>query len=208
MTERKLKNLLKKFSVPPHIMAHMEKVAMVAGWIAEKLIVRGYKVKPVVLRQACLLHDLLKVCEIRKFEGAMMKNATPEDLSAWKKVASLYSKEGHIDSAVRILSGMGEDGLAQIILKHRFESLIDADPSARPSSWEEKLLYYADKRVKHDKIVTIRDRLEDGRKRYFGGMKIPKNNSATEKAVYAIEKEICDAAGINPGQINEKTFTS
>ena len=33
-------------------------------------------------------------------------------------------------------------------------------------SWEEKILYYADKIVMHDKITTLKERLKEGHSRY------------------------------------------
>jgi len=203
MTEKQLQNLLKEFRVPAHIRAHMEKVAMLARWLGSKLKKRGHKIDVIRLRQACLLHDLAKMCEITQFDAPLLATATYADVTVWKRLAKKYAKVGHVKAASGIMGSIGEEKLAKIILKHRFDALIDPVPSKRPSTWEEKLLYYADKRVMHDKIVTLKVRLKDGNKRYIKKNKVPANNAGMEKAVYTLENEICLAAGIRPEQLSE-----
>lgn len=203
MTEKQLQNLLKKFRVPSHIRAHMEKVAMLAGWLGSELKKKGQEIDVIRLRQACLLHDLVKMCEIKQIDGPLLATATAVNLSIWKNLAKKYAKVGHVKAASEILAAIGERKLAKIILKHRFDALIDPLHSERPSTWEEKLLYYADKRVLHDKIVTLKVRLKDGSKRYSKRNKANANNPVLDKAVYTLENEICLAAGIKPEQLSE-----
>jgi uncharacterized protein len=203
MTEKDLQNLLMKYRVPPHIRAHMEKVSLLAGFLAKKMKKRGHKIDTVLLRQACLLHDLVKICEIRRFDGRLLESANADDLEIWRKIASRYSKIGHIQAASEILTAMGERKLSKIILKHRFEAIVDPSSSERPATWEEKLLYYADKKVMHDKIVPLKVRLEDGRERYFKSGKVPAKNAIVEKAIFTLEKELCSAAGVNPADLSE-----
>lgn len=205
MTKDRLRALLLEYRVPPHIMAHMEKVAAVASYLADRLIAKGYQVNKDLLEKACLLHDLVKTCEISDPEANPSLTPSPQDLAVWKRLRTKFAAVGHINAAYQILSGLGEKDLATIILKHRFESVIDPSAKNRPSTWEDKLLYYADKRVKHDRIVTLDERLEDGRKRYFPDGDVPVSEKGTIKAIRILEHEICDAAGILPDDIREDT---
>ena len=189
--------------MPKHIRSHMEKVAQVAVLLGLKIKERGFPVQIQLLRQACLLHDIVKVCEISNFNGSPLSSSAQDDISTWEKLRAKYRDIGHVRAASEILEDLGEHEIAQIILKHRFDALIDENASSQPVTWEEKLLYYADKRVRHDRLVTIKERLEDGRRRYFPDGNPPPNDVKVEKALYALEKEICKAAGIKPSDLDE-----
>ncbi len=53
--------------------------------------------------------------------------------------------------------------LALAIRKHAYRSLLDE--KLKPQTIEEKIVYYADKRVMHDKVVPLMERLEEGHRR-------------------------------------------
>jgi uncharacterized protein len=53
--------------------------------------------------------------------------------------------------------------LALAIRKHAYKSLLDE--KLKPHTIEEKIVYYADKRVMHDKVVPLKERLEEGHRR-------------------------------------------
>jgi hypothetical protein len=179
----------------------MQKVAAVAAYLGEKLVLAGEKVDLTVLRQAALLHDIVKVCDFKSTDLIeSIGDFNVEDKAFWMKLHKTCHADGHITTVCNILTDLGEPVLADIINKHRYTSIIEPDPSERPGSWEEKLLYYADKRVMHDKIVTVKERLEDGRRRYFGN-EIRPEDVKVEKALLRLEKEICGAAHINPEDI-------
>jgi uncharacterized protein len=98
--------------------------------------------------------------------------------------------------------------LADLIRKHRFASLIDPDINNRPQTWEEKILYYADKRVQHDKIVSISERIKDGNKRYAHEKYTLEDQRLIEEKIRELEKELCLLAGILPSNISEGTVNS
>ena len=91
-----------------------------------------FQVNISLLQAAALLHDIDKA--IPRFPG-----------------------EVHPDTAVRILreEGMGE--VADIVKTHSLHAMLD--PAIAPKSWEEKLLYLADKMVKYD-IITVDERFK------------------------------------------------
>jgi uncharacterized protein len=204
MTEPELQDLIRKYRVPGHIMKHMEKVAEVAAFIGKKLAKKNEKIDLEVLRQAALLHDLMKLCDFKELD---LEHFDPnftysaDDVRFWSALIKSCNLDGHIKAVFNILTELGEDRLAEIIKKHRFTSLIDPDPRERPQTWEEKVLYYADKRVMHYKVVSIKERLDDGRKRYFPHGDLPPDDSLVEKALVKLEKEICEKAGIMPDDI-------
>lgn len=202
MTEEQLHKLIVQYRVPVHIQRHMQKVAAVALYLGQILQQKGEKMNVVLLRQAALLHDVLKLCDFKKLDiEHFEQNVTAEDIHFWTALMKSCSHIGHTEAAYNMLKDLGEDELAVTIRKHRFGSLTSEDP---PETWEEKLLYYADKRVKHDKIVSIAERIQDGRERYFPDGNLPQDDHLVEKALYKLEAEICTKAGIKPEDITEK----
>lgn len=206
MTEESLQNLLKKYRVPKHIQAHMLKVALVSVFIGKKIQETGEKVDLTKLRQAALLHDMMKLCDFKELNLQYFdptETCTAEDLQFWRDLIKSCSSKGHITAAYEVLKELGENELAEIVKKHRFASLIDND---KPVTWEEKILYYADKRVRHDQIVSIAERLEDGQKRYFPEGNLPENDHLVENALYELEKELLSKAKLKAEEITEETI--
>jgi HD superfamily phosphodiesterase len=70
--------------------------------------------------------------------------------------------KGHEDAAAEILKHEYPE-LALAIRKHAYLSIIDEEMN--PRTIEEKIIYYADKRVMHDKVVSLIERLEEGHRR-------------------------------------------
>jgi uncharacterized protein len=203
MTEELLQKLITQYRVPVHVQKHMKKVAAVGLFLGQRIKQSGAEVDLAVLRHAALLHDVMKLCDFEKLDiEHFEQNITAEDIQFWTALMKSCGHIGHIEAAYNMLMEIGEDKLAVIVRKHRFEGLIDAQD--KPTTWEEKILYYADKRVMHDSIVSISERLIDGRNRYFSEGDLPGNDHLVEKAIAQLEKEICEKAGILPEEINEK----
>ncbi len=202
MTEDQLQTLIEQYRVPVHVRKHMKKVAAVGLFLGQRIRQAGGELDLAALRQAALLHDVMKLCDFEKLDiEHFEQNITAEDIRFWTAMMKSCGHIGHVEAAYNMLRDIGEEKLAVIVRKHRFEGLIDERD--KPATWEEKILYYADKRVKHDRIVSISERLTDGRERYFPDGNLPENDHLVEKAVYALEKEICNAAGLKPEDINE-----
>lgn len=202
MTEDQLQTLIEQYRVPVHVRKHMKKVAAVALFLGQRIRQSGEELDLSALRQAALLHDVMKLCDFEKLDiEHFEQNITAEDIRFWTALMKSCSHIGHVEAAYNMLKDLGEEKLAVIVRKHRFEGLIDERD--KPATWEEKILYYADKRVMHDRIVSIPERLADGRERYFPDGDLPENDHLVEKAVYKLEKEICDAAGVKPTDVNE-----
>jgi len=205
MTEDLLRKLITQYRVPEHILAHMKKVSAVALYIGQKLKGKGEKIDLIKLRQAALLHDTLKLCDFKELDlHPFRQNVTTEDIHFWNALIKSCHKEGHIMAIYNVLKEIHEDEIAEIILKHRFNCIIEKDN--RPRTWEEKVLYYADKRVRFDKIVSIAQRLRDGKKRYFPDGKLSPTDKLVVNAIHRLEIEICRKAGIRPEEINDKNI--
>lgn len=183
--------LYKKYFTPAHVIKHMEKVAEFAGKIASKFIQKGIFVDLKHIEELALLHDLLKPISFRDWDknqfGQKMRIA-PKALKLWTSLRKKYGTGNDVKAVSKILKSLGKPDLAKSILTQQFDAVISKKHLLK--TLEEKIVYYADKRVKHSKIVSLKERLIDGRKRYFPSGKIPKSTYRIEKKIYELEKEL------------------
>ena len=110
----------------------------------------------------------------------------------------------HEDAAYELFKDKYPE-MALVIKKHGYRYIID--PELQPFGWEEKILTYADKRVAHDKIVTMKGRFKEGHQRYFtnnidDGLS-EEELSRIDLAFFELEKEIFDIIDIDPDKISE-----
>lgn len=154
---------MKKYNVPENILKHSLVVNKFAIQLANLLINEGEQVNKILVDRASLLHD------IGKFK-ALNKGVSHEE-------------EGY-----KILKKEGFNEIANIVKKHSLFSVLNKKEA--PVTWEEKIVFYADKRVNEDKIVTLKERMNYLKKRYGKNKKILKKIEAAEPLIYQIEKEI------------------
>ena len=153
---------------------HSSLVARVALWLAKQLKKKNVSVNidEKLLRAAALLHDIDK--NVSKLPG-----------------------EQHPDAGVRILEEEGMGEVAAIVKTHPLHSMLD--PAISPKSWEEKLVYLADKMVKHE-VITV-----DKRFALWKGEELPEEAVAVLDAVYPkvkeLEHDIFARIGITPAQV-------
>lgn len=91
-------------------------------------------------------------------------------------------KENHVLEGVKLLKKMGFLEVSRVIGKHSLYNL--DDDSIKPTTYEEKIVFYADKRVIETKIVGIKERFEDIERRY--NVKLDEEFEFTKK----IEEEL------------------
>ena len=167
--------MLKEHGVPSHIVKHSIAVAKVAVFLAERLKEKGIAVDVNLVERACLLHDIFRICESE-------------------------NSEAHEDAAYNLLKGK-YPALALAVKKHRYTALLDE--KERPNTWEEKLVYYADKRVMHDRITSLKERLEEAHKRNAPHPKAQGeiDTAKIDRLIYKLEEEIFNKIGLNPLEV-------
>lgn len=191
MTDQQVANLIKEFHMPLHVRRHCATVANFACQLGEKLLAVGEKIDLTLLRHAALLHDLVRVVDFQEFHPEKFPDpVTPEDVTFWKELREKYKGLHHADAGAQILTERGFGQVAKLVSRHRFLQIKEGF-----DSWEEKLLYYADKRTKHDQVVPLKERLDDGRKRNVPGMKYTEEARRLDERVFALEREILTKAG-------------
>lgn len=179
--------LFKEAGLTPNfinILYHCRKVNAIAMFIATKLKEKGEEIDLDLVDIASFLHDVKKAEEV--------------NLKDWGS---------HEKRAAEFLKTKGYNELACIVLKHRSEeSVLNG---IEGMGWEDKLVYYADKRVKHDEVVSAKERMMDGFERYsklFNNHDFINRHDAINKQLTKIENEIFNKLGLKPEDINERSI--
>ncbi|MCB9359390.1 hypothetical protein H6503_05645 [Candidatus Woesearchaeota archaeon] len=169
------KLLLKQNDIPIHIFMHCRKVNAISRYIADKLIEKGINIDLKVVDKASILHDVKK-----------------------KHCLMIGKDELHEKQGGELLKSIGFDRIGEVISRHGISSLHDGSLNG---DWESMIVHYADKRVIHDKIASLDERIEDAKIRY------PESRSYAEKVRAArqiLERQIFKNLDIKPEDIDEE----
>lgn len=129
--------LMKKVSMPLHIQRHSVMVAKLSVALGNALNHNSTHLNLHLLEAGALLHDIAKA------EG-------------------LATGERHDELGARMLFNMGYGQLASIVKEH---VCLDAETVSGPVT-ESLIVNYADKRVMHERVVSLEDRFDDLMIRY------------------------------------------
>ncbi len=129
--------LLEKHGVKDNILSHSLKVNEVAVFLGNKLVSNQELIDLQLLDRASLLHDL-------------------------GKAETLNTQESHSEKGFQIMSELGYPKIARAIRHHRLAFILES----KFNGWEDLLVFYADKRVLNNQIVTIEEIFKDLKERY------------------------------------------
>lgn len=169
--------------LPPHIIAHCRGVAEMGKRIAEHLSSNGIIVRPTAIERAALVHDLLRFVDFKNSPNQGFSDS-PEDIAHWQMIAGNFPGMKHEEACATFLREKGFDALASIVEVHGLRL-----PSPERVTIEQKVLFYADKRVAIDKVVSVEERFQDFRNRYNKGDATPESIVWYTEAL-ALEKEL------------------
>ncbi len=114
---------------------HVRLVAAIAYQLAVWLRKKGETVDPILAHRGGLLHDLAKLTA--------------------KKIKTSAS---HAEVAASLLRERGQPELAEIARRHIINTITETENA--PRTWEEKLVYFADKLAEGERLVEVEERLE------------------------------------------------
>ncbi len=201
-------SLIRDCHVPVHIARHAATVARLAVFLARKLAERGIEIDVELVERACLLHDLFRVCDFPLEDFTWFEQpVTEDDKSRWRRLKARHGHVRHEDAADAFLRDK-YPVLATTIRRHRYVAVLDEADC--PRSWEEKLVYYADKRAMHDRIVPLKERLEEAHQRSAlvlareGKARCPQTEEAVDARIFELEAEIFNAIGLSPDNVTEE----
>jgi HD superfamily phosphohydrolase YqeK len=194
-----------EFGVPLHIRKHNVAVAKLGVFLAKKLKEKGISVDVDLVDRACLLHDLLRICDPRCLLPQARVYARESGCGGYEGSAEfriMTRKSCHEDAAYELLKDKYPE-LALAVRRHRYAALLDEKD--KPVTWEEKIVYYADKRVMHDGIVPLKERLEEAHRRNVPGRNCANqaklDSERIDAAIFELEREILDKIGLEPHEV-------
>ena len=123
--------LMERYGMPPHIRAHSMVVRDVALVIARELTLSRMEISLDMVEAGALMHDIAKE-------------------------QCLHTGEDHAFKGMEICRNHQLNEIAEIVGEHVVLRGFSLDKRIK----EKEIVYYADKRVNHDKIVSLEDRLE------------------------------------------------
>jgi len=187
--------LLAQCHVPKHIIRHCQATAALAVELAEKIAANGIEVDIDFVHRACLLHDIIRFCDFcEPLELMFEEPASEKDLQRWRLLSERYKGARHEEAGYEFLKDKYPE-IALAIKRHAYGALIQKENC--PQTIEEKLVYYADKRVMHDKVVSLAERLEEGHRR---NTEVNCENTLdidyVDSLIFELEKELFRYAGI------------
>lgn len=171
------------WACPMHVRAHQKQVTKVALQVGKALMKKNILLDINLVYTAALLHDMARVCDFTSLEKSQLgEDVTDEKWAKWVDLRRQFKGMHHADVACGALLEDGYNKTAEVIRLHQSTAIVE-EPE-RFGILEIAVVYYADKRVKHDEIVTLDERFRDGRERNGG------NDSAEEKNLYLrVEKQ-------------------
>jgi uncharacterized protein len=165
--------LLEAHGMLPHIREHSLRVLQVARHLGEALNAAGTPLYLPLIEAGALLHDLGK---------------TP----------CLGTGQNHARWGALVLTDLGYPELAEVVEQHVHLKEEPWDP--RPIR-EAAVVNYADKRVLHTRVVTLRERFLDLRARYGLTPEILSRLGALELKAGALEDQIFRPLSLTPDDL-------
>lgn len=150
--------------LPEHIARHCDAVATFASTCAAALIAQGTIVRPLLLQYAAELHDLFRFVDFRDGAAPDGHADDPAAREIWHTWKERFSGLRHEAACARFLREKNFHALAMVIETHGLQL-----PSPERTTIEQQILFYADKRVMVDQVVTLEERFADFAKRYGNG---------------------------------------
>ncbi len=166
---------LAEFNASAQLLCHVQLVAAAAYQLALWLVEQAIAVNPVWAHRGGLLHDLCKLTQ-------------PGSIAA--------GRNDHGAAAAEVLNQRGQPVLAEIARRHMLFCILD--DRRKPATWEEKLVFYADKLIEGGQVVSLDTRLQALRLRYARDVD---RIAASTPALYELEAEICTCLNRTPEEL-------
>lgn len=177
------KKYIDTWKTPVHVQRHIEVVRKVSVFCAERLQEFGVPIDIELVESGAVLHDCVRYVDFPDLDdfSRYQEEVTDEKKYLWRTTKEKYKTTHHADAMAEILQQDGFDATAEVVAAHNTAAIY----RKKPFSWEEICVYYGDKRALHDSLVTLKERLEDGKKRYAHD-----HNPYLEEKLYDLENQI------------------
>jgi len=162
-------DLMKEHNMLENIVHHSLLVNEVGLWLSEELNKTGENIDLAKVQAGALLHDITKT-------------------------KSITTGEDHAKTGSELLEKLGFESISEIVRQH----VMTDDALNSPTISEIEIVNYADKRVLHSKVVTLRKRFDDLRTRYGINQERVYLISQSEKRAIEVEKKIFSKLDVTP----------
>jgi putative nucleotidyltransferase with HDIG domain len=163
-----------EMQMPEHIVAHSLQVCQVASCLVDHLSSPELLLDGPLIQAAALLHDITKT---RSFE----------------------TEENHALTGGQMLVDLGYPEVGNLVRQH-----VRLDDYSKPKSFAEaEIINYADKRVMHDRIVSLDERMRYIVDKYG---KIPEHQKRIQilwEKTKVLEKQIFSCLPFSPPELND-----
>ena len=158
--------------MPEHILAHSIQVCRVGMCLVDHLKLKGIQMDGQLVQAASLLHDITKT---RSFE----------------------TKENHALTGGQVLADLGYPAVGDLVRQHvRLD-----DYSEHRRLREALIINYADKRVLHDRIVSLDERMNYIMDRYGKNPELQQRIQMLQGKTKALEKNIFSYLPFEPDDL-------
>lgn len=160
-----LKDIYKKYQVPPNLQQHMMRVAGIARVIDDSWL--AHTLDQYTLLQACLIHDIGNLLKFDLINKANFLGEEEKNIEHWKKVKTEMTKKYGSDEHEATSAICKEINLPDKVMWivenwgfGNFEKVLKSD------NWEYKICVYSDHRIGPFGVVSLAERFAEQRKRY------------------------------------------
>jgi hypothetical protein len=204
--------MIRQCHLPVHILRHSEAVRKMGVFLAHRLAEKGIAVDIDLVDRACRLHDLFRVCDFPLEDFSWFEQPVTEtDKAKWRRLKAQNSQHRHEEAAHAFLKDR-YPVLAETVRQHKYTAVLETNGGLR--SWEAKLVYYADKRAMHDRIVPLKERLEEAHRR--NALVFPDDDAERRTAlerqvdglIFELEAEIFRRFDAQPDDVTEELIDS
>ncbi len=151
-----------------NLIQHQLSVAAIAYQLALWMRANATPVDPLLAHRGGLLHDIGKIAPQK--EGQHLS---------------------HSEFGAQTLESLGQPLLAEITRRHMLFNLVGPDPA--PITWEQKLVYFADKLMERNGLVSLQERLDLLQQRYTLD---PNRMAQLKPAILDLQAGLCRRAGV------------
>lgn len=200
--EELVEKLWDEWVTPMHVRAHCKQVANVATQIAEAFASSNILINAHLVKTAALLHDVARVCDFRTLErDKFHEEVTDDKWTKWVDLREQFKGMHHADIACGALADEGFLKTAEVIRLHNFFSILE-EPE-KFSYLEIALLFYADKRAKHDQIVSLQERFNDFLHRYgqHDDEETKEKWNEVKRITFELEQQLFEPLNLGPADI-------
>lgn len=160
---------------PASLQLHIQAVSAAAYQLSVWMRAAGESVNPLLAQRGAMLHDLAKV-------------------------STLHDKHtNHGEAAAHLLIERGQPALAEIARRHILTNLLD--PNLAPRTWEEKIVFLADKLMEGSHVVTLDQRINALSRRYS---RFSAGIQACQAPLRSLQRELCARMRIPEAQLTDR----